>query len=98
MTPFRLTATALAVVLLPVVGPAPKAQAAAAAYGQEPWAYPPSGYSDFQRRAYADGIEGAKRDYGNHRNPDVNNRDEYRNPDVPPDERDNYRAAFRRGY
>jgi hypothetical protein len=34
----------------------------------------------------------------NHRKPDVNNRDEYRHPHVPDDEKQPYREAFRRGY
>jgi hypothetical protein len=43
-------------------------------------------------------MEGARRDYENHRRPDVDNRDEYRYPHVPPELREAYREAFRRGY
>jgi hypothetical protein len=68
------------------------------AYGQEPWEAPPGEFNDIQRRGFHDGIEGARRDYGNHRRPDVDNREEYRNSDLPPDLREPYRAAFRRGY
>jgi hypothetical protein len=54
--------------------------------------------SEIQRRGFRDGIEGARRDVENHRNPDVNNRDEYRNADFPPQIREQYREGFRRGY
>lgn len=69
-----------------------------AAYGQEPWEIPPGEFNDIQRRGFHDGIEGARKDYGNHRHPDVDNREEYRSPDLPPNLREPYRAAFRRGY
>jgi hypothetical protein len=67
--------------------------------GQEPWGQPPGEYrSDVSRRGFHDGIEGARKDAENHRRPDVNNRDEYRHPDVPHEARREYRDAFRRGY
>lgn len=103
MTPCRFASVSFALVLFSAITPAPQIHAAPApaepaAYGQEPWAIPPREFNEMQRRAYLDGIEGARRDYGNHRNPDVNNRDEYRNPNIEPDLREVYRAAFRRGY
>lgn len=69
-------------------------------YGQSnrDWNTPPSYFSDVERRGFRDGIEGARRDYGNHRQPDVNNRDEYRHPNLPRDEWEEYRDGFRRGY
>jgi hypothetical protein len=54
--------------------------------------------NEIQRRGFHDGIEGARKDAGNHRRPDVNNRDEYRHPHLPPEEREAYREGFRRGY
>ncbi|HEY1895557.1 MAG TPA: hypothetical protein VGG62_04755, partial [Terracidiphilus sp.] len=74
------------------------AAAALPMYGQEPWEVPPREFNDIQRRGFHDGIEGARKDYGNHRRPDVDNREEYRNSDLPPALREPYRAAFRRGY
>lgn len=68
-------------------------------YGpQQPWEAPPSEYQEIQRRGFHDGIEGARKDYENHRRPDVNNRDEYRHPNVFRRDRRIYREAFRRGY
>jgi hypothetical protein len=68
-------------------------------YGQQGgWDVPPNEFNDLQRRGFHDGIEGARKDFGNHRNPDVNNRDEYRDPDLPREQREIYRDAFRRGY
>lgn len=54
--------------------------------------------SELQRRAFQDGMDGARKDIDNHRRPNVNNRDEYRNPGVPRKLRADYREAFRRGY
>jgi hypothetical protein len=62
------------------------------------WDEPPREMSEIQRRGFHDGIEGARHDIENHRNPDVNNRDEYRNADFPPEVREQYRESFRRGY
>jgi len=62
------------------------------------WDAPPQEFKDIQRQGYHDGIEGARKDYDNHRRPDVNNRDEYRHPHVPSSARSDYRDGFRRGY
>lgn len=62
------------------------------------WDTPPREFNEFERRGFQDGITGAHRDRDNNRVPDVNNRDEYRNPQVPGNVREAYRQAFRRGY
>ena len=62
------------------------------------WDAPPQEFRDIQRQGYHDGIEGARKDYDNHRRPDVNNRDEYRHPHVPDSAKADYREGFRRGY
>lgn len=49
-------------------------------------------------RGFQDGMQGALRDFGNHRQPDVDNREEYRNPNLPYQLREPYRDGFRRGY
>jgi hypothetical protein len=53
---------------------------------------------DIRARGFHDGAEGAIRDFDNSRQPDPNNRDEYRNPHVPNGMQDAYRDAFRHGY
>src|SRR5450631_920133 len=58
----------------------------------------PREFNEIQRRGFHDGMEGARHDMDNHRRPDVNNRDEYRHPDVSREIREQYRDAFRRGY
>jgi hypothetical protein len=63
-----------------------------------PWDAAPGDFSEIKRRGFIDGMQGAQRDVENHRRPDPNNRDEYRNPNVPPPLRDEYREGFRRGY
>ena len=75
------------------------------AYGQDrdrdrdrDWDTPPQEFRDIQRQGFHDGIEGARKDYDNHRRPDVANRDEYRHPHVPDSAKADYREGFRRGY
>jgi hypothetical protein len=65
---------------------------------ERPWDAPPDEFRDIARQGFHDGIEGARKDFDNHRRPDVNNRDEYRHPNVPREARDEYREGFRRGY
>jgi hypothetical protein len=71
---------------------------AAQSYAQAQWDAPPQEFRDIQRQGYHDGIEGARKDFDNHRRADVNNRDEYRHPHVSASARDDYREGFRRGY
>lgn len=74
-------------------GPAPREY-----HAEGGWDVPPSEYQEVGRQGYHDGIEGARKDYENHRRPDVNNRDEYRHPHVSGRDRDAYRDGFRAGY
>ena len=69
--------------------------------------YGPAPYGDrdsraeraLESRGFRDGIFGADRDFQNHRRPDVNNRDEYRNGNrLPVWAQNEYREGFRRGY
>jgi hypothetical protein len=66
--------------------------------GSAGWDMPPQEFRDVQRQGFHDGIEGARKDFDNHRHPDVNNRDEYRHPHVPRSARRDYREGFERGY
>jgi hypothetical protein len=68
------------------------------AYAQGGWDTPPAEFREVQRQGFHDGVEGARKDFDNHRAPDVNNRDEYRHPKVPRSDRADYREGFRRGY
>lgn len=89
-----LTTLAFAPASLIAQGPPPPG------YGPpQSWEAPPSQYQqEIQRRGFHDGIEGARKDYENHRRPDVNNRDEYKHPNVDHRDRRAYREAFRQGY
>ncbi len=63
------------------------------------WDAPPQEFQDeIRREGFHDGIEGARKDYENHRPPNVNNRDEFRHPHVARPDRHAYREGFRRGY
>ena len=93
---FFLAATSLGTARLygaPQQGPPP-------GYGHDRggWDTPPGELNEIQRQGFRDGIDGARKDLDNHRRPNVNNRDEYRHPHVPSDQRDAYREGFRRGY
>lgn len=94
MRPTRLLISTLAVALLANVG---------SAFGQQ--YYGPAPYGDrgeerfLERRGFQDGMVGADRDFQNHRRPDVNNRDEYRDGGrLPGWQQNEYREGFRRGY
>ncbi len=76
-------------------------------YGPPPplrpgWDTAPGSYrSDIERRAYQEGIHGARKDRENGRRPNVNNRDEYMRKTafpVPPNMIGSYQRAFRAGY
>ena len=62
------------------------------------WARVPQAYRGLEHQGYHDGIEGARKDFGNHRQPDVNNREEYRHPELPREQWGAYQQGFRRGY
>ena len=62
------------------------------------WDAPPGELQDIQRQGFRDGIIGAQKDFDNHRRWDPNNRDEYKHPHFPREQRDAYRDGFRRGY
>ena len=90
-----------AVALLLGLSAAPMARALAAQEGPPRgygWDAPPQELNEVQRQGFHDGIEGARRDVENHRQPNVENRDEYRRPHLPPDAWGAYREGFRRGY
>lgn len=63
-----------------------------------PWDAAPNEFDQLRRQGFQDGIEGARKDFDNHRRPDVENREEYRRPHLPPEQREAYREGFRRGY
>jgi hypothetical protein len=64
--------------------------------GLRAWDTPPQDFVTYNARAST--IEDARKDYDNHRRPDVNNCDEYRHPHVPESARIDYREGFHRGY
>jgi hypothetical protein len=55
-------------------------------------------FSDLERRGFEDGRRDAQFDIQNRRRPDPGMHDEYRDPHLPADAADQYRAGFRRGY
>lgn len=70
-------------------------------YPNEQWAVPPSQWQAAEQKGFREGVRGAYKDAQNHRQPNVNNRDEYRHPDrddVPGGDVRAYREGFQRGY
>ncbi len=66
---------------------------------QQGWDAPPPEFAGVRQRGFHDGIEGARKDFENHRSPNVNNRDEFRHPSfIPGPDRREYKIGFRRGY
>lgn len=99
MAAFLLTAPATLVAQGPPPPPGGYYQQGPGNYQQGPggWDAPPNEYTrDLQRNAFHDGLYGAQKDYENRRQPNVRNRDEFRNYRGP--ERREYREAFARGY
>jgi hypothetical protein len=99
---FAISALAIALAA-PAFATAQPYASPAEQYGQDrdhdhSWDTPPQEFHDIQRQGFHDGVEGARKDFDNHRRADVNNRDEYRHPHVPASARGDYRDGFRRGY
>ncbi len=96
----KVVASSLLALTLAVAGVA----ASHAQQGPPPpagWDRVPNNYTtDIEKRAYREGIDGARKDQGNGRRPSVVNRDEYNRPDfpVPPRMFRTYQRAFRAGY
>ena len=91
-----LTAAILAVGPTVVIAQGPPPPPPGYAHGD--WENAPAEFQEAERKGYNDGVVGARKDYENHRRPDVNNRDEYRHPHVRSEDRNDYREGFRRGY
>ena len=72
----------------------------ASANGQDrdAWDAPPQGLQESQLMGFRDGVAGARKDFDKHREFDVNDRKEYRNPHLAPDQKDAYCDGFRLGY
>ncbi|GAC1658313.1 MAG: hypothetical protein NVS9B15_19920 [Acidobacteriaceae bacterium] len=92
----RLLVSAIAVALFASTG----STFAQQYYGRPPFQYDRADAEEaMEQRGFDDGLQGAERDFTNHRRPNVNNRDEYRDPDsVPRWAQQEYREGFRRGY
>ena len=97
---FGLAMLALSLALLLPSKAKAMASAAGPAVAQEhgAWDVAPEEFREVQRQGYHDGVEGARKDFENHRHPDVENREEYRHPHVPSGEREDYREGYRQGY
>ena len=77
---------------------APAPAAAQNDHDDHDWDAPPGEFREAKRQGFHDGIEGARKDFDNHRPPNVENREEYRHPHVSHDLREDYREGFRAGY
>lgn len=75
---------------------------ALAVHAQEgsPWqpVEPTGSWSHAWHSGFHDGIEAARHDIDAHRRPDPGRHDTFRHPDLPREERNDFREGFRRGY
>ncbi len=62
------------------------------------WDAPPQGLPEVQLMGFRDGVAGVRKDFDKHRELNVNNRKEFQNPHLPPDQKDAYCDGFRLGY
>jgi hypothetical protein len=62
------------------------------------WDAPPQEFRDVQRQGFRDGLQAGRSDFARHKQPNAEQRKEFRRPPVPPPSRDEYREGFRRGY
>jgi hypothetical protein len=95
---FALSLAVAAPVKAMAIGAPMGSPVAAAAQERSDWDAPPAEFREAQRQGFHDGVEGARKDFDNHRPPNVENRDEFRHPHVSRDLRDDYREGFRAGY
>jgi hypothetical protein len=83
-----------------VLGLALSGGAALAVHAQEPWQpnEPQGSWSHAWHSGFHDGIEAARHDMDARRPPDPDRHDNFRHPDLPREERADFREGFRRGY
>jgi hypothetical protein len=62
------------------------------------WDTPPKDLQVIQLKGFRDGIVGARKDFDKHREPNLNGREEYRNPHLPAGQKEAYRDGFSLGY
>ena len=79
---------------------APSVAPAAAGYMQDRdhWDVPPAEFDEVTRHGFHDGVEAARADFKDHKEPDVNRHGTYRHPDLPERDREAFRHGFERGY
>jgi hypothetical protein len=77
---------------------APHAIAEPAGYVQENWEVPPAEFDEVTRHGFHDGVEAARSDFKDHKEPDVNRHETYRHPSLPEKDREAFRRGFERGY
>jgi hypothetical protein len=91
----------LATFLMPVAtmaAPTPYGAPAAAGYMQDGWDVPPAEFDEMTRHGFHDGVEAARSDYKDGKQPDVNRHETYRHPSVAERDREAFRRGFERGY
>jgi len=70
----------------------------AAGLAQDNWDVPPAEFDEVTRHGFHDGVEAARSDYKDHKEPDLNRHEKYRHPDLPEKDREAFRRGFERGY
>ncbi len=77
---------------------APRMAPAPAGFAQDNWDVPPAEFDEMTRHGFHDGVEAARADYKDHKEPDVNRHETYRHPSVSDRDKEAFRRGFQRGY
>lgn len=77
---------------------APRVEPTAYGFVQDNWDVPPAEFDEVTRHGFHDGVEAARSDYKDHKEPDVNRHEKYRHPDLPEKDREAFRRGFEHGY
>jgi hypothetical protein len=77
---------------------APHAAPVTAGYVQDGWDVPPAEFDKMTQHGFHDGVEAARADFKDGKQPDVNRHETYRHPDVAERDREAFRRGFERGY
>jgi len=76
----------------------PHGAAAGAGIGQDHWDVPPAEFDEVTRHGFHDGVEAARADFKDRKEPDLNRHETYRHPDLPERDREAFRHGFEQGY
>jgi len=88
----------LATLMTPLTMTAAPHVAPAGMMAPDHWDVPPAEFDEMTRHGFHDGVEAARSDFKDHKEPDVNRHETYRHPSVSDRDKEAFRRGFERGY